>query len=81
MAVTAKRIGDAKTGDIVWLYEHDRSVYRDGKYVGRGAYGEVTIAERGRQSFTIVGSREKFDLEGYQRGVRAGYPSRLLGGR
>ena len=52
-------LADAKKGDIVWLFEAQRSSYVDGKYVGRGVWSALPISEETRLSFVVSG--QKFD--------------------
>lgn len=60
---------DAKTGDEIWLFDINKAVYKDRKYVTRGDWVIATVIDTTRQSVLTSYSRSKFNIEnGQERG-------------
>ncbi|WP_157080771.1 hypothetical protein [Methylobacterium variabile] len=73
-------------GDLLWHLDRDGSVYRNGKYIGRGKWTAVEVQSAGRQSVEVGDkayprSYRKYARDtGLERGWSGhGYQDRLFG--
>ena len=66
---TVEYLKDAKVGDLAWYRDGNAVIYKNGKYMGRGAWRLSTVTKIGRKYFGVGLGNDQFTLQEFEIGT------------